>query len=298
MLSQAGRAIAAARLADEWTLRGHGVTAKPDPDQPVLETTVGPQGGAQTSLAGVARAIDSAPLAGAATLGELWAANPDLKDVEIRIEGETWPRALKLEIGPQGIAPPGSPIGVKDPEQEMISTGGHVGFSVELKGRTAGEVSKELALYPSLADAYALSDGHRVELAGEDPIPVQDYDGTPRVQIATECEKQSTFVDWWAGQQAMASYVEADRSQPPDLFGGPHLIGWALPALGGGDSPSPLMLWWALLYGLSILARYEPAVWTSALDLEQSPLAVGLEQVLRVAEERIPERVWWELEGI
>ena len=296
MLSQAGRAIAAARLPDEWTLRRHGISASTDADQCVLDTTVGPNGGDQTSFAGVARALNSPSLAGPVTLGALWAANPDLKDAEIRIEGETWPRALELPIAPQALPPP--PLSSEqDPNQARISTGGHVAFNIELRGRTAGEVSEELGLYPSLADAYVLHEGKRVELADGDPVEVQDYDGTPRIQIATGGPEQATLVEFWDRQRAMASYVEVDRSQPP-AFGTPHLTGWALPALGDGDSPWPLMLWWALLYGLSILARYEPAAWTSVLDLEQSKLAVGLEQVLNVAEERIPERVWWELKGV
>ncbi len=34
-----------------------------------------------------------------------------------------------------------------------------------------------------------------------------------------------------------------------------------------------MLLWWVLLFGLSLLARYDPAVWRAALDLDQSPVA-------------------------
>ena len=41
-------------------------------------------------------------------------------------------------------------------------------------------------------------------------------------------------------------------------------------------SPAPPRRWWALLYGLSMLARYYPGEWTSALRLDESPEAVPL----------------------
>ena len=66
-------------------------------------------------------------------------------------------------------------------------------------------------------------------------------------------------------------------------------------SLQGVRAPHPLMLWWALLYGLSSLARYEPATWTAALDLDRSEIAVGLERVLDLAEEHVPKRVLREL---
>lgn len=75
----------------------------------------------------------------------------------------------------------------------------------------------------------------------------------------------------------------------------PHLVGFALPDVGGAPAPLPLLLWWAFMLGLSSLARYEPATWIAALDLDRSELAVGLERVLDVAEERISARI---LEGL
>jgi len=54
---------------------------------------------------------------------------------------------------------------------------------------------------------------------------------------------------------------------------------------------TPLMTWWALLFGLSMLARYEPAGWSDALDLAASPVAAGVMELLDVAVERLPELV-------
>lgn len=57
------------------------------------------------------------------------------------------------------------------------------------------------------------------------------------------------------------------------------------------------MLWWALLLGLSSLARYDPARWTAAIDLDASDLAVSFERVLDIAEQRVPARILEALTG-
>lgn len=38
------------------------------------------------------------------------------------------------------------------------------------------------------------------------------------------------------------------------------------PSISGNVPPSPLMMWWMLLYSFSILARYEPRQWIKMLD--------------------------------
>ena len=82
-LSQAGRAIAAHRLDDNWRLAGHGLTDRSERTTPLLERTVAPAGGQphdgrQPSFAGVAEAVGSEPLTGPVELGTVWAALPDL----------------------------------------------------------------------------------------------------------------------------------------------------------------------------------------------------------------------------
>jgi hypothetical protein len=52
------------------------------------------------------------------------------------------------------------------------------------------------------------------------------------------------------------------------------------------------MTWWAVLLGLSSLARYEPARWQKALDIDQSTAAAALEEVLDVAQERVPSLLY------
>ena len=57
------------------------------------------------------------------------------------------------------------------------------------------------------------------------------------------------------------------RVAPPAIGDPPQLLG-------------ALETWWLLLLGLASLARYNPALWTAALDVDRSPLAVGLQRVL------------------
>jgi hypothetical protein len=98
-----------------------------------------------------------------------------------------------------------------------------------------------------------------------------------------------TYPDYWDLQEELFSVVEADPGQPrrPDA----NRIGFALPKLGRGPAPHPLMLWWALLLALSSLVRYHPGQWTGALGLDSSKLAVHLEHLLEVASVRVPERL-------
>jgi hypothetical protein len=65
---------------------------------------------------------------------------------------------------------------------------------------------------------------------------------------------------------------------------------WLRPAVAGCDL-SPLMTWWALLYGLSMSARYEPGAWVRALDLDRPGLAAQLTELMDVALDVVPQLV-------
>lgn len=69
--------------------------------------------------------------------------------------------------------------------------------------------------------------------------------------------------------------------------------GWFLRPLVGSARVAPhlLLRWWGLLLALSSLARYHPAEWVNALDVDCSALAVDLEQGLATAEWRLPELI-------
>jgi hypothetical protein len=63
------------------------------------------------------------------------------------------------------------------------------------------------------------------------------------------------------------------------------------PAIGEASPPSILMTWWAVLFALSHLARYEPATWTRAISPDRSALTVPIEAGLRHAGRILPRLV-------
>lgn len=76
-LSQAGRAIAAVHLPDDWQLRGHGLTALDLGETDITKVKVAPNPGKGTSsFFGVAAATGSEPLFDSVGLVELWSSLP------------------------------------------------------------------------------------------------------------------------------------------------------------------------------------------------------------------------------
>lgn len=99
-------------------------------------------------------------------------------------------------------------------------------------------------------------------------------------------EQVAPRIIWHASDRTPQVLGEmTDRVAPP------YKTQWdraLIPALPTGDFLQPIMLWWLLLFGLSNLARYEPATWTAALDLNRSPLAVPLESAMQEALDSVP----------
>jgi hypothetical protein len=60
----------------------------------------------------------------------------------------------------------------------------------------------------------------------------------------------------------------------------------------GGQRLHPLVVWWAVLYTLSMLARYEPQRWVEMLRVNSSPWAVPLEHLLDAALDALPEVIF------
>ncbi|MDK1348948.1 YaaC family protein [Streptomyces sp. 378] len=62
-----------------------------------------------------------------------------------------------------------------------------------------------------------------------------------------------------------------------------------LPVLGSMKRElHPLTAWWAVLYALSMLARYEPAVWGKLISVDNSQYAVPIERLLERAINHLP----------
>ena len=84
-LSQASRAISAARIRDQpWRSRGHGlrVEVPENPDEPLGETVVLPDPKADSTFRLLCQTTGSVPLTAPTRLGALWAVEPHAERVE------------------------------------------------------------------------------------------------------------------------------------------------------------------------------------------------------------------------
>jgi hypothetical protein len=283
-LSQAGRAMSASRLPEPWPIRGHGLGCNLADHDPILKAVLKPQSTPQGAFTSVSVATQSPMLAGPVELGALWAANPDLTDVPIPAGFGQWTPALSADLGIRT-----APAFDANPDAISHVTGGMVLATVDLPGTTAAEVMQAAAQYPSLAGAIPLKFGTFGDVFADPNDVVVKSPVSNRPTVARPADMQMRLADFHRLQDGMYSFVETN-DDPVSGYG--NVVGYALPALAGGPSPSPLMLWWALLLGLSSLARYHPDEWVAAIDVDHSPIGVPLEQVLDVAARKVPARVW------
>jgi hypothetical protein len=62
-----------------------------------------------------------------------------------------------------------------------------------------------------------------------------------------------------------------------------------VPSLPQADrAPHLLMVWWTVVYTLSMLARYDPAAWAGLISVDSNPHAVPIESVLKRAIDFLP----------
>jgi hypothetical protein len=289
-LEQAAQAVDKARRPDgAKAARGHGLKFVPSGDgDSVLRAAITPSG--YGAFQSICVATGSSPLAGTTEIGALWAANPDLRSVPIPAAFGVWHRPIDQLIGVRTTLDENG--NVQDPETP-ITTSGLIEFSVDVPGTTLREVESALLAYPTLREARGVIPGPVGPIFGnpEDHALRGPY-GTKNVRRATvgvPAPRQMTLGGYQRLQDQLFSVVEVEPTYP--MYPYPHLIGFALPKLGGGPAPTPLLLWWALLLGLSSLVRYYPAQWVKAIDRDLSELAVHLETVLDVAAERMPARL-------
>jgi YaaC-like protein len=124
--------------------------------------------------------------------------------------------------------------------------------------------------------------GHEVEATR--------YPTLPPTAVTTVEERKSgeSFRTWratvrWPTRDAsiddVAPRVNGDRCLLPMLVGQAQLL-------------SPLMLWWVVLFGFSIYARYNPELWVKSLDVNSDVDAVGIERMLDAALDYLPALVY------
>ena len=274
-LSQAGRAIAAAAsgLAGEgWELAGHGIRCDPVTLRgplPDIRLEAGKAGG-QSSFVRLSELLGSPGWAGPlpVTLSTVWDCLPDNRLYPLRDPGGSrrtplYVDHLSLYAEPHPLI---SVLVAYFPPWVVTSPDG----------------SKALAAYMSgFPDVRPWDSFHKV--SGE-PGAAPDF---------------TAHVDGW-GELAMNWAHPGGRTGSPE----DHLAYlqsmtrayrrelWLFPGAGGaGRSMHPLMAWWAVLFTLSMLARYQPAEWAAHVDVDASPHAVPVERLLARAVGIIPELV-------
>ena len=272
-LSQAGKALIAARVrGNPWKPKSHGIGEASDnmARTSVADFRVAPRSGGTGAFSLVAAALQSSGLSGPTRLGDLWPLLPETHRFSLPDSG---PHAL-VGVHVNGFRPEGTP-----------TTADITGLPANLGApRVDGEdpslpradaadeerrVSDYLSAYPTLV-------GYRFGMSGGQPIGFQrNSDGTAQVRVH------------WPDSHKHPLSVEDLRRHVSVTYAG-HTN--AYPCLdGSGRAIHPLVVWWATLFGLSILARYEPEAWSRAIDINASAEAVAVEHLLDAALDTLPE---------
>jgi YaaC-like Protein len=259
---QAGKAIAAAWTADDWRVGGHGLAQdraeeyRAAWEADVLRFRVKPRG--HGAFGAVATALGT-PLTGSVEMGAVWSALPEVSPPS---EDGRWLAALPVT-----------------PAAHATNTSDALLGYVSIRGQPAPpdpvSVNSLLARYPDAQGARGATFNQQL-------------------QGNVTSWGLGVAVSWPADQPASGSL---DPPLPLTSYVAFRLPlyqrtteRWLVPEVGdGSDRLSPVLLWWILLHGLSLLTRYEPAAWRAALDLDSSPIADPLTELLDQALEIVPD---------
>lgn len=252
-LSQGGRAILAAHgPGTDWNTRGHGLV-EGSVNEPILRSTIALDRRRPGLFAAVAGVTGSCVFGGRVELGQLWAALPTEAAYD---ENGRWTPAL--QVWPRMYS--------KDPVEHMLGSGGKATVLLRKDGVSPEDLTSLLRRYPMAEGAV--------------PIVAQG------IWSIEETPFGFGYPVAWREEGTLLSTQDLLWRIPLYRFPNEH---WLLPGIGSRRSPmTPLMLWWALLFGLSLLARYQSAEWVSALDPDESVLTVPVEELMDEALEAVP----------
>jgi len=275
-LSQAGRAIAAAALAannDQYRLGGHGIRTGEMQGlvaSGLAALTIENQGrGAFTQIADI---LDAASLPTTTPLGALWGLLPD--NIRFPLPNAGAKRPVSIQLAPTTIRAHDVPVIVRGVPKALVYSPAQPSTdpSVDVAGWAAERqhVAEFLNEYPSLGDWEFSSP------AGN-PVGLQLENDSARVPLI------------WPNP----GYAETEQ-----VIVGRHTVAYrgqqrlAFPTVGGSTKPAhPFLLWWSILYALSMLARYEPKVWVNRIRINESNDATAIEYLLDQALILLPELI-------
>jgi YaaC-like protein len=280
-LSQAGRAITAAwshpvlseGSADlAWQLAGHGIKFAGSVDDMVLprldqlELMDAPQEPLPATskkrlpaFPAVARVLGSASLLRTARLVDLWSALPEAVARPAPGHADRWPPIF---------------IDWSDLQTMTLTHNWSSKLFDEWANLSLPDVDERIRdilehHYPAMP--FAVPDHHQL---------APSY-GDPRGAL-------------WLDQQPVASAGgRPEYGDPEANYRGRY---FAVPRV-NGQEVQPLLIWWAVLFALSMLARYYPRTWAQAIDVNSSEWATPLEHLMTEAVTALPEVIFEALEA-
>lgn len=267
-LSQAGRAIAAAAVTlkgEEWRLVTHGIKASGfDRAFPDIEIRTDPPG-THGSFVRVSKVLES-PVweKEAVRLEDMW----DLLPLNLGhpLTGRERPTPLFVPATSiHGQDHPLLSVPVCDIPDRVINAG------------TRQALADFLTSYPAIARHESYVTTRPLSYGPEAPPEYTHY----------ERGGGELVVNWEMPQGSATASERLDYllSMTRDYAGQRYFLPVLAPM---SRELHPLMAWWAVLYALSMLARYEPANWVSNISVDNSQHAVSIERLLERAITHLP----------
>ena len=270
-LNQAGRAIAAAGSGvqgDDWQLSGHGIKSK-GLDGPLTKIALRCDKGGSGSFVRLSAFLDSPVWADSKpiALSSLWDCIPETRLTPL-VDNES--RRCPLLVDTQRM----------HGEPHPLASAPVMYFPPRVVDSPQGRQSltEYLAAFPGARgfDSFVM-DGRE---PNSQPRFYKDVDGWGELQMNWQAAdgQQCGFI------QQVAFLAAITRPYNDSMY--------FFPAPDGSDrSLHPLMAWWAVLHTLSMLARYQPAEWAGHIDVDRSPYAVPLENMLKAAMVLMPKLI-------
>lgn len=278
-LSQMGRAIAAASpilSQKEYSLSGHGLTdgeLQGAASQGLASLKI--QSEAKGAFPAVAKALEASSIEEPIPLGDIWDLLPYADRFPLPDRGKL--QRLVLNPEPGGFVrgqerararlsplPIGLQTTVTDPTQSRDTVHGD-------------SIAEEYRLLGRFLEDYPTLSGWQTTNTPGQPIPYQrgsygqeDYLELPLILPKPAEQTESSAL----GTHGVAYHGEQ--------YVYPRLDSSGLPA-------HPFMLWWAVLFPLSRLARYYPNVWAKLTSISSDVHAAPVEFILRESLRAVPE---------